>query len=223
MRSLKWVVMACVILALIVAACGGENDKNNNDDTPATEAAAPDLSTGPDLATGPDLGSGGAEATSENQMPGCSDPDSTDCPIPLEMDLDATASAGGVTVSYPDRYFDATTANDGVLITITPSENNRYDQRAEFEIYFADSVEDALAGLTDPITGDWSNDMLDGTVGVVLDDTQDPPLNTSIGAFNLADGRTIVMKATTTGQYGWDLWSQVYEDMLNTLVVAAAD
>jgi hypothetical protein len=217
MRSLKWVVMACVFLALIVAACGGEDDQNNTDDAPATEAVAPALSTGPDLNLG------GPEATSENQMPGCSDPDSTDCPIPLEMDLDATVSGGGVTVSYPDRYFDAITANDGVLITITPSENNRYDQRAEFEIYFADSVEDALAGLTDPVTGDWSNDTLDGTVGVVRDDTQDPPLNTTIGAFNLADGRTIVMKATTTGQYGWDLWSQVYEDILNTLVVTAAD
>ena len=223
MRSLKWVVMAGVILALTVAACGGENDDNSNNDTTATETAAPNLSSGPDLATGPDLAAGDAEATSENRLPGCSDPDSTDCPIPLDMDLDATASGGGVTVSYPDRYFDAATADDGVLITITPSENNKYDERAEFEIYFADSVEDALAGLTDPITGDWSNDALDGTIGVVLDDTQDPPLNTSIGAFNLADGRTIVMKAITTGQYGWDLWSQVYEDILNTLVVTAAD
>ena len=58
-----------------------------------------------------------------------------------------------------------------------------------------------------------------GTIGVVKDDTQDPPVNTTIGAFGTKDGRAIVLKLITTGQYGWDLYSQLYQDMLNTLTV----
>jgi hypothetical protein len=216
MRHVRWLLIALVILALGLAACGDDDDtdegvQNDAADVESTEEM--DLTTGPDLAVGGEAGS-----TEESRLPGCSDPDSEECPNPVIMDLDASASAGGVSVSYPERYFDAATSDDGVLITITPSENNRFEQEAVFEIYFADSIEDALGELTDPETGEWSNDALTGTIGVVRDDAQDPPVNTTIGAFDLTDGRTVVVKLRTTGQYGWDLWSRVYTDILDSLV-----
>lgn len=219
MRSVKWFLIVLLLLALGLAACGddgGDNDSNGTDPTPeSTEAASPALATGPDLA----IGVGNDNGPTENSLPGCSDSDAEECPNPVVMDLDATVSSGGVSVSYPERYFNATTNEDGVLIEITPSENNKFDEEAVFEIYFADSIEDALAGLTDPDTAEWSNDTLAGTIGVTRDSTQDPPVNTTIGAFDLADGRTVVVKLQTTGQYGWDLWLRVYEDMLNMLAV----
>ena len=55
---------------------------------------------------------------------------------------------------------------------------------------------------------------------MVKDPTQDPPVNTTIGAFALPDGRAIVLKAITTGKYGWDLYTRLYEDMLNSLAVS---
>ncbi len=137
------------------------------------------------------------------------------------MDMDGEASVGGITVSYPTRYFTAATDEEGdIPIEITPSENNRFAETATFQIYYADSVEAALAELTDPETADWQTDTFDeGTIGVVKDPTQDPPVNTTIGAFALPDGRAIVLKAITTGKYGWDLYTRLYEDMLNSLAV----
>jgi hypothetical protein len=105
------------------------------------------------------------------------------------------------------------------LIEIAPSENNRFPDKATFQIYYADSVDAALTELIDPESADWQTDTLTGRIGVAKDQTQDPPLNTTIGAFALPDGRAIVLKAITTGQYGWDLHMRLYEEMLNSLVV----
>ena len=98
-------------------------------------------------------------------------------------------------------------------------ENNKFEERAVFEAYFAESVEAALSGLSEPEIADWTAAGLSGKIGVSRDQTQDPPVNTTIGAFALADGRAVVLKLTSTGKYGWDLWSQVYANMLETLTV----
>jgi hypothetical protein len=210
------------------------------DDADAT-AAAPNLDTGLDV-SGPSLGGGGSDdnasgAASESggigsTLPGCDDLTSDECPIPLDpsvVPLDDEASSGGVTIAYPSRFFEATTSPDGVLITIAPSEQNRFDLKATFEVYFADSIDAALAELADlpgePDTAAWSTDTLSGTIGVVNDDTQDPFTTTAIGAFNLGDSsddRVIVLKATTTGQFGWYFHTKLYEAMLNSLAVEAA-
>jgi hypothetical protein len=214
-----WLLVGLAILSLGLAACGGKSkDKASStpepSSTPQTGGAFNPGSVGPDLSVDLSGGSG---------LPGCNDPNDTECPSPVVMTLDQAASAGGVTIRYPARYFDAAT-NSGpvgtVLIEITPSENNKYEDTATFQVYFAESIDGALAELQDPETGTWSNDTLSGTVGVVKDRTQDPPVNTTIGAFTISDGRVIVLKAVTTGQYGWNLWARVYEDMLNSLSVS---
>jgi hypothetical protein len=138
------------------------------------------------------------------------------------LDLDGTAMQDTVTIQYPSRYFDAAAGSDGILIEITPNDKFKFQETAHFTVYFADSVESALAELADPATGSWSNATLNGTIGVTKDETQTPPVNTTIGAFTLADGRVIVVKLVTTQKFGWDLWSKVYEGMLNTVVVAPA-
>ena len=221
----KW-VWGVVIAALMVTACGNDSKKSTPTPSPsatpaATSGAFVPGDTGLSLGTGPDAAPATAVSALSSGMPGCSDPNSDECPTPLTLDLDAEASAGGASVRYPSRYFDATTANTGTLITITPSERNKFEDRASFEVYFADSVDAALAVLTAPDTAPWTVGEWQGTIGVSKDTTQDPQVNTSIGAFELADGRAIVFKATTTGQYGWDLWALVYESMLNTLAVSS--
>jgi hypothetical protein len=214
-----WLLVGLVILALALAACGGKSTDEASStpepsSTPKTGGAFNPGSVGPDLSVDLSGGSG---------LPGCNDPNDTECPTPVVMTLDQTVSAGGVTIRYPARYFNTTT-NSGpvgtVLIEITPSENNKYEDTATFQVYFAESIDGALAELQDPETGTWSNDTLSGTVGVVKDRTQDPPVNTTIGAFTVSDGRVIVLKAVTTGKYGWNLWARVYEDMLNSLSVS---
>jgi hypothetical protein len=212
----------CILLVMLVlAACGDENEEKNGAETEATPTVSATLA----LDTGADvgLGSGGENGTG-SQLPGCSDPNDDECPAPLVLDLDGTASAGGVTVQYPTRYFTAVTSDSAstgdVLIEIAPSENNRFAEKATFQIYFAESVEAALAELTDPISAEWQTETLSGTIGVVKDQTQEPPVNTSIGAFEVGDGRVIVLKAITTGKYGWDLHARLYEDMLNSLAVS---
>lgn len=139
--------------------------------------------------------------------------------MPLVMDLDGEIVAGGIGLRYPARYFNVTVGEGDVPLTITPSENNKFAERAVFEAYFADSVDAALAVLTEPETADWTAAGLSGKIGVMRDQTQDPPVNTTVGAFALADGRAVVLKLTSTGKYGWDLWSQVYVAMLETLTV----
>ena len=124
-----------------------------------------------------------------------------------------------MSVRYPERYFDAAPGEGDVLFTITPSENNKFAERAIFEAHFAESVEAALAALTEPETVEWTAGALSGTIGVARDETQDPPVATTVGAFALDDGRAVVLSLTATGKYGWDLWSQVYTSMLDMLAV----
>lgn len=218
MRRLTWVwlLVGVLILALGLAACGGKSKDSSTPEpsgTPPTPGTFNPGNVGPTLSVNLGGGSG---------LPGCNDPNDTECPSPVIMMLDQTASAGGVSLRYPSRYFKASTSSGPVgtvLIEITPSENNQYENTATFQVYFAPSIDEALAELNNPETGSWSNSTLNGTVGVVKDSTQGPQVNTTIGAFSLSDGRVIVLKAVTTGKYGWNLWARVYEDMLNSLSV----
>jgi len=224
----KWTILVIfAALALILAACGGDDDNGNGGNAAPTEeataeateaAGAPSLDAAPDLAGGLSGGPG-----DERQLPGCSDPDSDECPAPLDMPLDGEASFEGVSINYPSRYFDAAVGDEAggdALIAITPSENYRFEEQAAFQVYFAESVDAALADLVDPDTAEWTAGALEGTIGVARDAAQEPQQATTIGAFALPDGRAIVLKAETTGQYGWDLFSRVYDDMLQTLTVA---
>ncbi len=236
MRIVRWMVLLAAVASLggLLAACGGDNKGGTqNGAGSATPGEIPATATGGGfnpgtigfgLDTGPGLDVG---IGTTSGLPGCSDPGNSDCPMPVVMELTATAVADGVQIGYPERYFVATTgggtppdAPQAALITISPSEKNVYQQKAVFEVYRAESVEAALAGLDNPDSADWSTGTLTGTIAVVKDQTQDPPVNTTIGAFGLADGRAIVLKLTTTGSYGWDLWSRLYEDMLNSLTVS---
>ena len=220
MRRLTWMwlLVGVMILAVGLAACGGKSKDSSSTPEPSGTPPTPGTfnpgDVGPTLSVNLGGGSG---------LPGCNDPTDTECPSPVIMTLDQTATAGGVSLSYPSRYFEATTSSGAVgtvLIEITPSENNQYENKATFQVYFAPSIDEALAELKNPETGSWSNNTLNGTVGVVKDSTQNPQLNTAIGAFSLSDGRVIVLKTVTTGKYGWNLWSRVYEDMLNSLSVS---
>ncbi len=223
MRKSKWILLLAGLLVFALAACSSSDKKDNTPATPTVESAGPGMgldTTGPGLNTGGDS-TPDSSAVIGDQMPGCSDPSDTECPVPLALDLDGEATAGGVTIRYPTRYFDAATPTSGdILIEITPSERNKFPEKATFQVYYADTVKAALAELTDPITAPWQTQTLSGTIGVVKDDTQDPQVNTTIGAFALADGRAVVLKAITTGKYGWDLHSQLYEDMLTSLTVS---
>lgn len=208
-----------VILALGLAACGGDDDD--------TGRAAPEPTEGPSGAFSPNAPSLslGADLSGENALPGCSDADDEECPAALLMDLDGEVSAGGVTISYPARYFDALSGEQSpdALIQIVPSENNRYAEAAVFSVVLMDSPATALDILADPETAEWATDTLSGTIAVSKDATLDPPVNTTVGAFTSEDGRGVVFKLVTTGKYGWDLWSRVYEAMLQSLVLAPAE
>ncbi len=237
MRKLRIIVIWALLLALLLAACDGDDGDSDADSGPETaptaettgdESGAPDAEGG--AATGFDPGGTGITlggqpgAGGDSGLPGCSDPDDEECPAALQMALDGEATADGVTVNYPARYFNALAGDDApedVLIRIEPSENNRYAERAIFDIYFAESVATALETLEDPETVAWTTESLAGQIGVSKDAEQEPPVNTAIGAFEAPDGRAITVKLTTTGKYGWDLWSLVYRDMLETLAVAA--
>jgi hypothetical protein len=221
MYKTKRVLLLAALFFLALAACGGDNKDHhggNDESTPTPESGG----TVPNLNTGPGLGiQAGGSTSGSSSLPGCSDPNDNECPVPLVLDLDGEASAGGVTIRYPTRYFAAATREDGdILIEITPSENNKFPEKATFQVYFAGSVDAALAGLVDPVTAEWTTDTLNGTIGVMKDQTLDPPVNTTIGAFLLGDGRTVVFEVITTGKYGWDLYARLYEDMLNTLLVS---
>ncbi len=216
-RVSVWAMLLVMVLG--AAACG-----SNGDDEPAstaeptTDTGSPPGGVSLDGGLGLNLNVGGGSASG---LPGCADPNDDECPLPLVMDLDGEIAAGGVSLRYPDRYFDAAPGEGDVLFTITPSENNKFAERAVFEAHFAESVEAALAALTEPETVEWTAGALSGMIGVARDETQDPPVNTTVGAFALEDGRAVVLTLTTTGKYGWDLWSQVYASMLDTLAVSA--
>jgi hypothetical protein len=219
MRRSRWIA-ALAIVALSLAGCGGDSGEKAQD---APSSITPTASGNPLEAGGLslDAGSGLSPALNVGGLPGCSDPDDEACPMPLVMDLDGEIVAGGIGLRYPARYFNVTVGEGDIPLTITPSENNRFEERAVFEAYFAGSVEAALAGLSEPEVADWTAAGLSGKIGVSRDQTQDPPVNTTVGAFALADGRAVVLKLTTTGKYGWDLWSQVYAAMLETLTVTS--
>lgn len=220
------------LLVVALAACGGDEDKKDTPtDAPTIEATANGgaISLNP---PGPSLDlSGGSDVESATtlgqQMPGCSDADSDECPAPVDLPMQGDAdqiAVDGVSLRYPSRYFDAASGSDapeGVLVELTPSANNKYAQRVIFQVYFADSEASALAPLTDPETVAWSTDALAGTIAVTRDDEADPPASVTIGAFPLADGRVIVLRADATGQYSWDLWVRVYENILNSLTVTS--
>ncbi len=215
--SQVWVWAVLLVIVLGAAACGSDDD-DEPASTPEPAADTGSSSGGVSLDSGLslDLNTGGG---STSGLPGCADPSDDECPLPLVMDLDGEIAAGGVSVRYPDRYFDAASGEGDVLFTITPSENNKFAERAVFEAYFAESVDAALAELSEPETADWTAGELSGKIGVTRDETQDPPVNTTVGAFALDDGRAVVLSLTATGKYGWDLWSQVYTSMLETLTV----
>ena len=217
-RSRKWLWTLLLIVMLSAAACGNDGDKPANTPEPTAETGTPSGGLSLEGGVGLNVGAGGGIASG---LPGCADPSDEECPIPLVMDLDGEIAADGVSVRYPDRYFDAAPGEGAVLFTITPSENNRFAERAVFEARFAESVEAALAALTEPETAEWAAGALAGTISVVRDEAQDPPVSTTVGAFALDDGRAVVLTLTTTGKYGWDLWSQVYVAMLDTLAVSA--
>lgn len=229
----RWMVGSLVIaLMLILVACGGDDKDDGGSDAADNSASATEesgagpavLSGAPEVPSGPSLtlntGGGG--------LPGCNDPDDTECPLPLELDLDGEITADGVTLAYPMRYLAAVTGDEAledVLIQITPNERYTFQEQATFQVYFAASVETALAELTAPLITEWSADHLpEGTIAVVKDRSVDPPVNTAIGAFPVPDdpaGRVIVLKLVTTGKYGWDLFSLTYEQMLDSLIVTA--
>lgn len=222
----KWTVVFALLLALALglAACGGDDD-NTDTATPEPTEEQSEGASGAFSPNAPSL-SLGADLIGENALPGCSDADDDECPAALLMDLDGELSAGGVTISYPARYFDAAAiddAPDGKVIAIVPSENNRYAEDARFAVYLSDTPESALDALTDPDSAKWTTDTLTGTIAVGKDDTQEPPVNTTVGAFTAEDGRGVVFELVTTGKYGWDLWSRVYEIMLQSLVLAPAE
>lgn len=236
-RSLWLAIALALIMAL--AACG--SDENNDDNAnvsptattePAAEADAATPQTGLSLGPGIALGGGASEPDEPDEsglagrLPGCSDGEGEDCPSPVNLPLDAEASNDGITVSYLSRYFaTAEDAPDDVAIRIVPNERFPFaDMQAEFDIYRAESVESAIATIEATDSGAWTSAQgWEGTIAVQKDDTQDPQVNTSIGAFELTDGDAIVLRAVTTGQYGWDLWSVIYEQMLDSLVVESAD
>jgi hypothetical protein len=224
------VVLAALILAL--AACGGDDEDREPTAAPtasapaagdATEAASGALN----LEAGPSLNLGGddlnAATNNGTQLPGCSDPNSTDCPAPIQMQMDGSISNGGITINYPARYFNALTASEnpqGVPVQIEPNDTYAFENKAVFQVYFAESTEQATSELTDPVSAPWTAQGLgDGVIAVERNEEQDPPVSTIIGAFPVDDGRTVVLKLTVDGQYGWDLFSRVYEAMLNTLSV----
>lgn len=229
------VLALLLTLSLLLVACG-DDDKDESptpttESTPTVEAADPTAeTTEPTPVAGLNLDGGvgnldtGSGLDPVSNLPGCSDPDAEDCPVPLDVPLDGEAVAGDVTLPYVARYFDATTTPDAAegeaLIEIVPSERNKFEFKGTFTVYFAESIDAALAELVEPEITEWSTDTLTGKVGVSRDESGDEVLTTSIGAFETADGRVIVLKAVTTGKFGWDFHVILYEKMLAGLTVA---
>jgi hypothetical protein len=226
----RWLLLVLLIGALGLAACGDDDDGGEGE-TAATEAVTEEAGTGSGLGSGGLDISGGPSLDIQpvgDGLPGCNDPNDTECPMPLELEFDGEVSAEGVALAYPTRYLNAAAGDDapeGVLIQITPNERYAFEEQATFDVYYADSVDAALADLADPLLTDWDPEALpQGVVGVVKDQEQDPPVNTAIGVFPVPDdpdGRAIVLRLVTTGKYGWDLFSLAYEQMLDSLTVPA--
>lgn len=223
MRRWLWWIGFGLLVPLLLAACG------NADDTPAPPAPTP-LTTaevvapagGLNLDTGPDLDLN-LNTNRGTQLPGCSDPDSEDCPAPVQMQLDGTASHAGITIRYPSRYFTALAGDEnpqGIPLQFETNENFAYENEVVFQVYYEPSMEQALSSLDEPISAPWTAQQVgEGTIAVQKVETQDPPVSTVIGAFPVAEGQVVVLKLIVDGEYGWDLFSRVYEAMLNTLTV----
>lgn len=226
-----WV--ALIGLALVLAACGGDGESGDTSEsvetpTPETMPAeslvtptAPVLATGPGLNVGaPGSGPGGEE----RRLPGCADPDATECPSPLPPDLDLTVSAQGAQIAYYSRYWDALTGADAgeAAILIQPSEKNKFPLKGTFEVSFADSAEAVLNALEGAEVTEWTAAALGaGKVATVLDEEADPPLAVVTGVFDTGDGRTVIFRLTATGQYSLDFHHDVYAAMLDSLTVGA--
>ncbi|MBN1678983.1 MAG: hypothetical protein JW966_01740 [Anaerolineae bacterium] len=226
MRNTVYFVLI-LLLSLGLAACDSNNGDHDTPDAASQEAVAVEsTAAGPQIGlnSGPSLeiNTGG-----EGGMPGCNDPNDTECPAPVHLDLDADISAGGVTIGYATRYFAARSGDDvagdnladGSLIVIEPNDAYAFDEDARFTVFFTDSVETALAELADPLTVEWDTGTLTGMIGVVRDREQDPPVNTAVGAFDTESGQAVVLRLVTTGKYGWDLYSLLFEQMLASLAV----
>lgn len=205
----KWGLLTVLLIAMLVlVACGSDDKDDNKNEAVSTEASTNALDAGLDL------------NFASAALPGCEDVNAEECPAPLQLPMDGTISDSGITVQYPARYFNATTSSEG--IQISPSENNRYEATAVFQLYFSDSVEQALSELNEPETKDWTASNLSdipGTIGVSTDESQDPPVSTAISAFPLPDNRVLVFRAQTAGEYSWPLYSELYRAMLNSIVV----
>jgi hypothetical protein len=224
MRKSSWIGMA-LLMVLMLAACGNDDDNDNQAGDRTAEptvALTPFSETTPgSFDAGPDL-----EVTIGGGLPGCNDPNDTECPAPLDLDLDGELSAEGITIHYPTRYFTVTTPNDntaGVPIEIAPNEDYPFEQEAVFQVFFTETVEQALSELTDPLTAEWDTGTLTGTIGVVKDQEQDPPINTIVGAFPVENNRVVVLRLVVDGKYGWDLFSRTYARMLESLAVTPED
>lgn len=226
-RVLRWGV---VLLAgvLVLAACGGDDDSAGQNEPaadPTATGSAPVFNTGPSLNTGPDLAVGGAPdgaSGDERQLPGCADPDSDECPSPLQVELDTTVTAENVTLSYYGRYWEALTgeAAGDALVRIQPTDKNKFDLKGTFEVTFAESVDAALTSLGKPEPVAWETANLGGgVVATVHDDTVEPPVATVCGVFERPDGRAIVLTMIATGKYSLDFHQDVYTAMLDSLVV----
>lgn len=234
MRKWYWVWTLVIILtaALALAACGGDEEDTSSPDTadPTAENVSPengDSGEGDQAGEGaiqfnPQLGPS-IEVSAPGQLPGCSDPDDDACPLPLDLALDGEVTQNGVTISYPTRYFDVQTSDTDsteALIAVVPAANYPFDEQARFSVYYAASIDAAVAALNDPESVEWETGQgYTGTIAVSRDDTLDPPEATIIGAFDLPNGQTIVLELETTGKYGWDLYTAVYTGMLDSLVV----
>lgn len=229
MQRAKWLwLVIALALAVTLAACGND-EKVSPTPTPEPVSGAQtpqlNLNAGPGLALG-SAGDGGGEGEPgmAGRLPGCSDGDAEDCPAPVSLPLDAETSADGIAISYLSRYFEAAAdAPEGVAIRIAPNAKFPFaDNLATFDVYRAGTVESAVAAIKPSDSGAWTSAQgWEGIIAVEKDEAQDPQTNISIGAFALPDGGAIVLKAVTTGKYGWDLWSVIYEQMLNSLVVEA--
>ena len=225
MRRITWVgrLALLLVLALALAACSDDSSSDQQDEVPTeamAEASAEATSeSGAFNPSGPSL-----DISVPGQLPGCSDPDDDACPMPLELALDGEISQEGITLSYPPRYFEARVGDQtgsDVPIEIIPAEHYPFDEEASFSAYFATSTESAVADLAEAEHIAWSTaGGYNGTINVLRNETQDPVTITVVGAFELADGRAVVLELNATGKYGWDLYTTVYTQMLDSLTVS---
>ncbi len=226
--SKLWVMVLVVVMAL--AACGDKDEDKEKDNKKAPTAT---VDNGDNSTNSDNSGSSGEfnpvapslnvqSGQSGVLLPGCSDSDATECPQPLILPMDVSVNVDGVLVAYPEQYFVAN--GETAPVELTVAENYPFDEQATFEISFVESMDDGLAELNE-LEGelesvDWNTAQgLIGKIGVVKQAELDPPVNVTVGVFLLPDGRYFKLRLETTGKYGWDLYSLIFQQMLDTLVV----